>query len=60
MKRNTRAMVQNSVAATGTFFEMDIYNNPMPYFEGLGILILAVRSRMQEYLKRVQQLLASA
>ena len=39
MKRNTRAMVQNSVAATGTFFEMDIYNNPMPYFEGLGILI---------------------
>ena len=39
MKRNTRAMVQNSVSATGTFFEMDIYNNPMPYFEGLGILI---------------------
>ena len=39
MKRNTLAMVQNSVAATGTFFEMDIYNNPMPYFEGLGILI---------------------
>ncbi len=39
MKRNARAMVQNSAAATGTFFEMDIYNNPMPYFEGLGILI---------------------
>ena len=39
MKRNTRAMVQNSAAATGTFFEMDIFNNPMPYFEGLGILI---------------------
>lgn len=39
MKRNTRAMIQNSSAATSTFFEMDIYNNPMPYFEGLGILI---------------------
>lgn len=39
MKRNTRAMIQNSSAATSTFFEMDIYNNPMPYFEGLGVLI---------------------
>jgi len=39
MKRNTRSMVQYSISARGNFFEMDIYNNPMPYFEGLGILI---------------------
>ena len=39
MKRNSRAMIQNSAAARNSFFEMDIYNNPMPYFEGLGILL---------------------
>lgn len=52
MKRNTRAMVQNSVAATGTFFEMDIYNNPMPYFEGLGILISGGQQPNAEILKK--------
>ncbi len=52
MKRNTRAMVQNSVAATGTFFEMDIYNNPMPYFEGLGILISGGQKPNAEILKK--------
>jgi O-antigen ligase len=52
MKRNARAMVQNSAAATGTFFEMDIYNNPMPYFEGLGILISGGQKPNAGILKR--------
>lgn len=39
MSRNSRTMINHSAKAMGPFFEMDIYNNPMPYFEGLGTLI---------------------
>jgi O-antigen ligase len=52
MKRNARAMIQNSSAATSNFFEMDIYNNPMPYFEGLGILISGGQKPSAEVLKK--------
>jgi O-antigen ligase len=52
MKRNARAMIQNSSAATNNFFEMDIYNNPMPYFEGLGILISGGQKPSAEVLKK--------
>ena len=52
MKRNARAMIQNSSAATNNFFEMDIYNNPIPYFEGLGILISGGQKPSAEVLKK--------
>ena len=38
MTRNARIMQTNAESAQSPFFEMDIYNNPMAYFEGLGIL----------------------
>jgi O-antigen ligase len=38
MTRNARLMQTNAESAQSVFFEMDIYNNPMAYFEGLGIL----------------------
>ena len=38
MSRNTRQMQIFSEKAEGTFFEMDIYNNPMAYFQGLAVL----------------------
>jgi O-antigen ligase len=38
MSRNTRQMQVFSEKAEGTFFEMDIYNNPMAYFQGLALL----------------------
>jgi len=38
MTRNTRQMQLFSDKAEGAFFEMDIYNNPMGYFQGLAIL----------------------
>ena len=39
LSRNPRQLRQHSEHAMTTFFEMDIYNNPMAYFNGLGILI---------------------
>ena len=38
MTRNTRQMQLFSDKAEGAFFEMDIYNNPMGYFQGLALL----------------------
>jgi len=38
MSRNTRQMQLFSDKAEGAFFEMDIYNNPMGYFQGLALL----------------------
>jgi len=38
MKSKARIMQTNAESAQSIFFEMDIYNNPMAYFEGLGIL----------------------
>ena len=38
MSRNSKQMQLFSDKAEGTFFEMDIYNNPMGYFQGLALL----------------------
>ncbi len=50
--RNTRKMIEYSASAQSPYFEMDIYNNPMPYFEGLGILMQAGQKPNSSALKK--------
>jgi tetratricopeptide (TPR) repeat protein len=38
LNRNAKDMLSYSVSAENAFFEMDIYNNPMAYFEAIGFL----------------------
>jgi tetratricopeptide (TPR) repeat protein len=53
---NISIMKTNAESAQSTFFEMDIYNNPMAYWEGLAILYSAKndeeRSRAKGAFKR--------
>jgi tetratricopeptide (TPR) repeat protein len=50
--RNTKKMIGYSASAQSPYFEMDIYNNPMPYFEGLGILMQAGQNPNTSALKK--------
>ena len=50
--RNTQEMIEYSASAQSQFFEMDIFNNPMPYFEGLGILMQAGQKPSSYALKK--------
>ena len=50
--KNTKKMIQYSASARSPFFEMDIFNNPMPYFEGLGILMEAGQNPSSSALKK--------
>ena len=45
-------MIGYSASAQSPYFEMDIYNNPMPYFEGLGILMQAGQNPSSSALKK--------
>jgi len=55
MTRNARIMQTNAKSAQSTFFEMDIYNNPMAYFEGLGILSGSGNRPTQRDVNRAQE-----
>ena len=50
--RNTQEMIEYSASAQSQYFEMDIFNNPMPYFEGLGILMQAGQKPSSAALKK--------
>lgn len=41
ISRNNRSMLQHAQKTSNVFFEMDIFNNPAQYFEGLGYLMSA-------------------
>ncbi len=49
---NTQEMIEYSASAQSQYFEMDIFNNPMPYFEGLGILMQAGQKPSSAALKK--------
>ena len=55
MTRNARIMQTNAESAQSPFFEMDIYNNPMAYFEGLGILSASGNRPTQRDVNRAQE-----
>ena len=55
MTRNARIMQTNAESALSPFFEMDIYNNPMAYFEGLGILSGSGNRPTQRDVNRAQE-----
>jgi len=55
MTRNARIMQTNAESAQSPFFEMDIYNNPMAYFEGLGILRASGNRPTQRDVNRAQE-----
>lgn len=55
MTRNARIMQTNAESAQSPFFEMDIYNNPMVYFEGLGILSASGNRPTQRDVNRAQE-----
>ena len=44
-------MKTNAESAQGTFFEMDIHNNPMAYWEGLAILYSAQNNKERNHAK---------
>ena len=55
MTRNARIMQTNAESAQSPFFEMDIYNNPMAFFEGLGILSASGNRPTQRDVNRAQE-----
>lgn len=55
MTRNARLMQTNAESAQSVFFEMDIYNNPMAYFEGLGILSASGNQPTQRDVNKAQE-----
>lgn len=55
MTRNARLMQTNAESAQSVFFEMDIYNNPMAYFKGLGILSASGNQPTQRDVNKAQE-----
>jgi O-antigen ligase len=55
MTRNAPLMQTNAESAQSIFFEMDIYNNPMAYFEGLGILSASGNQPTQRDVNKAQE-----
>jgi len=60
MTRNARLMQTNAESAQSVFFEMDIYNNPMAYFEGLGILSASGNQPTQRDVNKAQEAFENA